>query len=115
MPLIDYQFPEPYGMVKVFVGGCVERGDGSSFRRKAHAHTRNDDPHRGTICVRSPKRLYTPSAKPSYLMWHELAHILTGHGHDIVFVRQMRKFGFKRLDKADRYACRRALAKEMEK
>lgn len=115
MPLMDYQFPEPYGVVKVFVGGCVERGDGSSFRRKAHAHCSKNDPHRGTICVRSPKRLFTPSGKPSYLMWHELAHILTGHGHDIVFVRQMRKFGFKQMDKADRYACRRALAKEMEK
>ena len=110
MSLMQYDFGE-YGIHPVFVGGCVERGDGSSFRRKAHAHCNKTDPHKGTICVRSAKRLYTPSGKPSYLMYHELAHILTGHGHDIVFIRKMLEFGFRKLDANDRYACRRAIAK----
>jgi hypothetical protein len=109
-PLMDYQFPEPYGVVKVFVGGCIERGDGSSFRAKAHAHcNKTHDKNYGTICVRSYKRLYTPSGKPSHLMWHELAHIITGQGHTANFVKCMtKKLGLK-LDKSERYACRRAL------
>uniref|UniRef100_A0A6H2A006 Peptidase n=1 Tax=viral metagenome TaxID=1070528 RepID=A0A6H2A006_9ZZZZ len=66
-----------YGVRGIFVGGCVERGDGSSFRRKGHAH---GDPGyelrwTGWICIRSAKRLWTPSGKPSQLLWHETAHI----------------------------------------
>ena len=77
----------------VFVGGCVERGDGSSFRRQAHAHTSKTDPFQGWVCVRSPKRLRTASGKPSMVMLHELAHILTGHGHDDTWRRKVRELG----------------------
>lgn len=71
----------------VFVGGCVERGEGSSFRAKAHAHIKGA--HNGWICVRSIKRIgeWHPSvpcaviSKPSRLLWHEYAHIVTGKGH----------------------------------
>ncbi len=59
----------------IFVGGCIERGDGSSFRAKAHAHTAEGQ-HRGWICIRSEKRL-----KQKSLLIHELAHIITGDGH----------------------------------
>ena len=112
MPLIDYQFPEPYGVINVFVGGCVERGDSSSFRAKAHAHTKGE--YKGTICVRSQKRLYTQSGKPSHLMWHELAHIVTGEGHTKKFMECLtKKFGLK-LNSSEKYACRRALAKAIE-
>jgi len=72
-----------YGVKGIFVGGCVERGEGSSFRAKAHAHsiipgTRNyhgTDEFLGWICIRSAKRLFTSSGKPSQLLWHETAHI----------------------------------------
>lgn len=74
----------------VFVGGCVERGDGSSFRRKAHAHCAKGDKWRGWICVRSAKRLFNGS-KPSLLMWHELTHILTNQGHTARFEAKMRE------------------------
>jgi hypothetical protein len=72
------EYPEVAG---VFVGGCITRGEGSSFRAKAHAHINKNFPNPGWICVRSSKRLYSASGKPSNTMIHELAHILTMQGH----------------------------------
>ncbi len=85
--------PEMPALAGIFVGGCVARGEGSSFRAKAHAHTGKKDPWRGWVCVRSAKRLFTASGRPSRLLWHEYAHITTGHGHDDVWRREMRRLG----------------------
>jgi len=66
----------PYGVQGIFVGGCVERGDGSSFRRKAHAHNYTKYPYWGWVCIRSAKRLWLDgTGKPSTLLWHEAGHI----------------------------------------
>lgn len=65
-----------YGVVGIFVGGCVVRGDGSSFRRRAHAHAHQGDLSQGWVCIRSPKRLWVNgTGKPSTLLWHEAGHI----------------------------------------
>ena len=114
MPVVEFPEFEKYktqGFKGVFVGGCVERGDGSSFRAKAHAHNEpyikvfgsivkdeHGSPkvwkHFGWICVRSAKRLYTRPGQPSNLMWHELCHILTpGHSHDDVWRAKAREYG----------------------
>jgi hypothetical protein len=58
----------------VFCGGCVERGIGSRFRAKAHAHTSGD--YKGWICFLSEKRL-----TEHYLCLHEVAHLISGQGH----------------------------------
>lgn len=95
MPIINYPEFEKYreqGFAGLFVGGCVKRGDGSSFRAQAHAHTAKGDTQ-GWICVRSRKRLYTPAGKPSMLMLHELAHILTGEGHTDKWRAKLRELG----------------------
>lgn len=78
-------FPEclkPFD-VKVFVGGCVARGEGSRFRAKAHAHIEgalylspSQRRYLGWICFLSEKRL-----KSRELCLHEAAHILSNSGH----------------------------------
>jgi hypothetical protein len=79
----------------VFVGGCVERGIGSSFRRTAHAHNSKKDEHFGWICVRSAKRVLTDSGKPTALMMHEYAHILCpNHGHDALWRETITRLGY---------------------
>jgi hypothetical protein len=96
----EHQPPEEWGwqddgIVGIFIGGCVARGVGSSFRRQAHAHNYARGEHYGWICVRSRRRIFMPDGKrPSRLMEHERAHILTpNHGHDDAWRATMRRLG----------------------
>lgn len=80
----------------IYVGGCVKRGLGSSFRAKAHAHNEKADKYFGWICVRSIKRIGEAQGQritnPSRLLWHEYAHILTpNHSHDDTWRKKMRE------------------------
>jgi Zn ribbon nucleic-acid-binding protein len=94
-PTDVYHVPEWTDEVRgIFVGGCVKRGPGSSFRAKAHAHNDTAGPWFGWICVRSLKRIGETQGQtvtnPSRLLWHEYAHLLTpNHGHDDAWRRKM--------------------------
>ena len=102
MPVLEWpDYPQVKG---VFVGGCVDRGEGSSFRARAHAHCVKGNIKPGWICVRGWKRLegtYAPASgayagtivKPNRILMHELAHILSGHGHDDTWRRMMKELG----------------------
>src|SRR3990167_4507812 len=93
MPIVNYPAFEKYPEFKgLFIGGCVDRGDGSSFRAKAHSHT--DDPNKGWICVRSAKRVGDFN-KPTMLMLHELAHLLSGDGHTDKWRKVARSLGYR--------------------
>lgn len=71
-------------LMGIMLGGCVERGPGSRFRRQAHAHNFRGDPWFGWVCVLSanPARLFTSAGRWSRLLMHEYAHLVapnTGH------------------------------------
>lgn len=79
--------------VPVFIGGCIDRGRGSSFRRKAHAHI-SGCTNAGFICVRSIKRVFMRDGiRPSHLMIHELAHIVSNQGHTDKWRKTVHKLG----------------------
>ena len=92
MPEVNVEDANKRG-IRVFVGGCVERGDGSSFRRRAHAHCHPDDKHRNWVCIRSIKRLLTPTGLPSLLLWEEITHCLIpySNSHNATFYRKLKE------------------------
>jgi hypothetical protein len=109
----------------IFVDGCVERGEGSSFRAKAHCHNDNHPqyPYFGWICVRSIKRIggYVMASgldgfdgevtKPSQLLIHEYAHLLApNQGHTVTFFRKLKELG-GHITKSDKYWCPKTLRK----
>jgi hypothetical protein len=69
--------------VRIFVGGCVKRGEGSRFRSKAHAHI-----YENWICFLSEKRLASKE-----LCLHEIAHILTKSRHTDKWRKKLLQIG----------------------
>ena len=91
-PYPEFDEYKQYGFKGVSVGYCIS--DGRKFRRMAHAHNRKNDKYFGWICILSSKRLRMNNGKPSMLMLHELAHILTpNHWHDDTWRKSVRAIG----------------------
>jgi hypothetical protein len=93
MPRVTFSEFDKYPQFKgLFVGGCVDRTDKSAFTERAHAHS--DPPYKGWICVDAAEPLYIGGTKkPNMLMLHELAHLLSKHGHDDVWRKRVRELG----------------------
>lgn len=103
---VPHSMPQIKG---IFLGGCVAKGVGSSFRAQAHAHNHKDDPHCGWVCFRSIKRLgkyemveqddgtaLITISKPGSTLIHEWAHILVpNQGHTDRWRAKMRELGQK--------------------
>lgn len=91
----------------IFLGGCVSKGVGSSFRAQAHAHNHKHDEHFGWVCFRSIKRLGAYDvieqddgtaevriSKPGRTLMHEWAHVLVpNEGHTDRWRAMMRELG----------------------
>ena len=119
----------------IFIGGCIKRGEGSSFPLKAHSHNDTRFPLFGWICVRSAKRvgkfhLFDERLadievvnyqdfdgmidKPSNLLLHEYAHLLTpDQGHTPTFYKRLKDVG-GHITAGDRYRAPKAV-KEAER
>jgi len=85
------------GFRGLFVGGCIERKEGSSFRAKAHAHYIRHghnvnkgelQKYGGWICIRSAKRINQRG-----LLIHELSHLVANCGHTRKFYETVRRLG----------------------
>jgi hypothetical protein len=74
------------GFRGVFMGGCIERKEGSSIRRSAHAHGNKKGKYFGWICMKSGKpERFVKNGKLSNLAKHELSHIVSAtndHGKE---------------------------------
>jgi hypothetical protein len=74
---------ERYPQVKgIYVGGCIDRGEGSCFRASAHAHCFPGNLNFGWICIRSRHKIYNSKGEFSRLLIHEIAHIVSRSGHN---------------------------------
>lgn len=75
-------------------GGCVE--DNHRFRAQAHAHCLPKDKRFGWVCVLSSKesRLVTPTGRPTTLLAHEVAHMITKQGHSEKWRNCITQLGF---------------------
>lgn len=101
---VPLNMPEVRG---IFLGGCVCRGVGSSFRAQAHAHNDKRDERFGWLCFRSIKRLgevvlvegddgmtEVQVVKPGKTLIHEYAHILVpNEGHTDRWRAKMKELG----------------------
>lgn len=84
MPILDNIEPiellnivQKWGYRGVFLGGCIERKEGSNIRPSAHCHCAKNDKYKGWICFKSKKteRVIKQNGKSTLLFLHELAHL----------------------------------------
>jgi hypothetical protein len=107
MPLLNHELIEPElcdklyreGFRGVFLGGCIERKEGSNIRRSGHCHLRKD-PFFGYICIKSKKpERCVKDGKLTNLFKHELAHLIDmnrgGNGYGKGFCEAGKELGYR--------------------
>jgi len=67
-----------HGYRGTFLGGCIERKEGSNIRSSAHVHCGNTDPFFGWVCIKSKKEgRVVRDGKATNLWKHELANLMS--------------------------------------
>ena len=108
IPLEIFERAFKAGYRGTFLGGCIERKEGSSIRRSGHAHCglkrdKTKSPHHGWICIKSKKpERCVKNGKPTMMFLHELAHIICsdenkGRGYGKKFFEIARSMGYRRM------------------
>lgn len=107
IPLEIYEKLFKYGYRGTFLGGCVERGEGSNIRRSAHCHNhgkqaqKHNGKYGGWICIKSSKpEKCVENGKLTPLFKHELAHLIAmargGSGYGKGFKQACNELGLFR-------------------
>jgi len=102
------------GFRGVWLGGCIERKEGSNIRRSAHSHSKKDN-YFGWICMKSAKpERFISNGKLTNLAKHELAHLIaenrTGRSYGRDFCKAALELGY-RLQKYEHKSVRNAMGK----
>lgn len=86
VPPIEWDFSQymPYPLAGIVTGGCVGDRPHPWGLYWAHSHCRRkgNEPW-GWICIRYPEWTTTADGRPTPLVLHELAHILTDEEHTV--------------------------------
>lgn len=109
IPLELYERVFKAGYRGTFLGGCIERKEGSNIRHSAHCHCglkkdKSKYPHHGFICIKSkkPEKCINKNGKPTLMFLHELAHLICvgenkGNGYGKKFFEVARSIGYRRM------------------
>lgn len=91
------KFFKRFKEIKGFYIGKTCLFDGHKIKERAHAHIPSDKGGRcvGWICIRDGQYLWTINNKPSMLLLHEVAHILSDSGHNKKWRETYHKLGGK--------------------
>ena len=82
----------------VSLGGCCDAFGTDrvgAMRPEAHAHVSAKSAMRGWICVKSgkPEKVRTASGRPTAMLIHEVAHIVTWAGHTVAWIKAVTTLG----------------------
>lgn len=81
-------------LVGIATGGCVANRSWGNQWAHAHCRRKGNEPF-GWICIRFEKWTTTPDGRPTPLLLHELAHIITDEEHNQAWADKLTELGGK--------------------
>lgn len=87
-----WRLPDMPHFAGLYIGGCVSaHGFGDTF---AHSHVRRKglEPW-GWVCFRFPGYITDATGEPSWILKHELAHIMTDEEHTVAWGAALEAMG----------------------